>query len=1201
MIHRKTGDDNAILNRSPYKRDSELYMSQPMLVLSNSTTTQPDIDADDMSDQSASPDRSSSTHAINRYPAPLQHRFLGHARKHSAPLTVSNSSNFPIRDGFGRTQPKNNAGTTNIYPTPRASDEFPSNSLRPGWVGLSKPPLPKPPKVKAVERLSPRLLPPIPTVPPLLPLLSSASREDIVSSHVQIATSAPKANKLYASPDRPVLLMYSSTPALPTTVSSDGPNDSGRASDIPPALPTLEECSSSVPDRRERVGPKLSLNTTLDINNVSNNSDASTAINTSSTQQPLFPPIQPRRTVSSAPRHSLPPANYRFSLNLVDGHSARLSPSVILRPPPLPLLNLPVLSGSTSDESSTSSGRSKRAGLMLMSMPALPCRGSSRGAAAHEEIDEGEGDDDEEEDGDGDDDDDNVTPDSTPPEIEVDTPHSGYSSTSETVSGSRSHSRTSSSASVSSYETARAEPSTPPENKFSRAPHLPPSRIDLSFLNSPPLDNKGKGRSKELTEDAGRTPIATRRRIGDGGTASNNTPFAFNRMDFLNPEKTATDTWAVSPVITKGGQPRSPTLTPRPGGHFMFPLPPLPALPVPSPPSPMPTLSTTDNRLTQSINTITQFPGAYKRASRSLVDVYALEKKKNIEQMVREEEESAEEERKRRVKSMRISMRAMAATTFDQQLNGDEVGDGQLKTSLLSAVSMRKSLAPHWIEWDTGDDNDPANASGEASPATEKHPKRTSNRISMAPAYDTIIPLRRRLSMPTFNSASTAPPPYPDLFLGHAQTHGVKFTQIQPRDDEGQEKLPAYSNSIYLKAIMPRKVEFSGPGVQAKDRKWKRVLCVLEGTSFKIYKPPGVSAIGEWWESKVGIGDMAVPAMTTGSFNSGSGGQRLESEGAGAAGVIGQSKGEADRGRLRKGMMGIWLVPPQIDGSNQRQGPSFGRSDPSSATPNSSSNAHPTSTSNASATKSVLNRAVHLLSSRGHGRSVSDVGLPSNTPPVPRSSRSSLNMPMNGSTPTIASTSTSGTSDSTGRSTSPMFASSTALLTSSSSHRSENSPPLSMSGGGGGSVTAWTVINNYPAAASSSSTSKGKKKVEDFDPLLADENNLIKAYTMQQAESGLGTDYLKRKHVIRVRMEGEQFLLQAHNVDSVIDWIEGLQAATNIALDLDERVMPRGPLFPRRRRRRRVPAPVDVGGGIPATQLLSATGNTPVDALPLVI
>jgi len=78
----------------------------------------------------------------------------------------------------------------------------------------------------------------------------------------------------------------------------------------------------------------------------------------------------------------------------------------------------------------------------------------------------------------------------------------------------------------------------------------------------------------------------------------------------------------------------------------------------------------------------------------------------------------------------------------------------------------------------------------------------------------------------------------------------------------------------------------------------------------------------------------------------------------------------------------------------------------------------------------------------------------------------------------------------------------------------------------------------------------------------------LHAYALHGAESGLGSDYLKRRNVIRVRMEGQQFLLQARDIPSVVDWIEGFQAAANIALDLDERPMPKGPLFPRRRRRR---------------------------------
>jgi len=75
-------------------------------------------------------------------------------------------------------------------------------------------------------------------------------------------------------------------------------------------------------------------------------------------------------------------------------------------------------------------------------------------------------------------------------------------------------------------------------------------------------------------------------------------------------------------------------------------------------------------------------------------------------------------------------------------------------------------------------------------------------------------------------------------------------------------------------------------------------------------------------------------------------------------------------------------------------------------------------------------------------------------------------------------------------------------------------------------------------------------------------------YALHNSESGLGTDYVKRQNVIRIRMEGQQFLLQARDVASVVDWIEGFQAAANIAQDLDVRPMPKGPLFPRRRRRR---------------------------------
>ena len=50
--------------------------------------------------------------------------------------------------------------------------------------------------------------------------------------------------------------------------------------------------------------------------------------------------------------------------------------------------------------------------------------------------------------------------------------------------------------------------------------------------------------------------------------------------------------------------------------------------------------------------------------------------------------------------------------------------------------------------------------------------------------------------------------------------------------------------------------------------------------------------------------------------------------------------------------------------------------------------------------------------------------------------------------------------------------------------------------------------------------------------------HLIHQYTLQGAESGLATDYMKRRNVIRVRLEGGQFLMQLAGVEDVVEWIE---------------------------------------------------------------
>lgn len=380
---------------------------------------------------------------------------------------------------------------------------------------------------------------------------------------------------------------------------------------------------------------------------------------------------------------------------------------------------------------------------------------------------------------------------------------------------------------------------------------------------------------------------------------------------------------------------------------------------------------------------------------------------------------------------------------------------------------------------------------------------------------DTPGTLHRRRSLPTF-SAGSPPPPYPSF----APHKGLHLSSHQPPPDfdaphivEGRETLPEYSNSIYLRTVMPRKMEFTQPGVQAKDRKWRRVVCELEGTVFRVYECPretaGVSAIGSWWERKVGVGDVSIPAMS-GPASTKKASDTVLGDRAEPVSKLGEVVADATRSG---GQTDLQLSSPSPVPSQQGPQQTFMHSNQSRS------------------------KLVNLLKpSRPHSRSRSDVPNPPRLIP-PSQPRSSLSTPR----PRTSTVAISSPSDSSLTVSTPSSLSSSG---SSPRHRSSNSRSHFRTG-----RTPAPSIMSVPELP---------------------EGELIKAYTLQNAESGLGNDYLKRKNVIRVRMEGEQFLLQAMNVASVVEWIEGLHSATNVSLDLDERPMPRGPLFPRRRRRRGV-------------------------------
>lgn len=64
-------------------------------------------------------------------------------------------------------------------------------------------------------------------------------------------------------------------------------------------------------------------------------------------------------------------------------------------------------------------------------------------------------------------------------------------------------------------------------------------------------------------------------------------------------------------------------------------------------------------------------------------------------------------------------------------------------------------------------------------------------------------------------------------------------------------------------------------------------------------------------------------------------------------------------------------------------------------------------------------------------------------------------------------------------------------------------------------------------------------------------------YSMHGSEATVASDYLKERHVVRLRIEnGPQFLLNAGTESSKKDWIATMEMSMNISSDLDVRSMP---------------------------------------------
>ena len=361
--------------------------------------------------------------------------------------------------------------------------------------------------------------------------------------------------------------------------------------------------------------------------------------------------------------------------------------------------------------------------------------------------------------------------------------------------------------------------------------------------------------------------------------------------------------------------------------------------------------------------------------------------------------------------------------------------------------------------------SNPASASGHT---TETQEESEENDTEAA-----IGRLLRRTSMPSFHPTSD-PPPYPTF------DPRPRESRIGPHEDEGRERLPPYSNSLYLIASMPRKMEFSSPGVQAKDRKWRRVVCELEGTTFRVYKcPPGASGagvLGDWWEKRVGVGDVACPNPP-----------RTRKKG---------SEEQFERStKLGIDESTTPVIPPPASSAGPPSVPSARRrtGSQSSMTTQSTMTSTPRPAKRASAA-SFLSPFRSLTTTRPEA-STGEGSRPEShelelLPVDMQESRSSLSH------------------ESTGR------------ATPAAQRLSQPPQPRSAS-----------RLTFLPVAT-------GRAQWRNGEITKPPKSDQLRAYTLQHAESGLGNDYLKRKNVIRVRLEGEQFLLQAQDIPAVVEWIE---------------------------------------------------------------
>lgn len=116
-----------------------------------------------------------------------------------------------------------------------------------------------------------------------------------------------------------------------------------------------------------------------------------------------------------------------------------------------------------------------------------------------------------------------------------------------------------------------------------------------------------------------------------------------------------------------------------------------------------------------------------------------------------------------------------------------------------------------------------------------------------------------------------------------------------------------------------------------------------------------------------------------------------------------------------------------------------------------------------------------------------------------------------------------------------------------------------------------------------STKSAGGPSVSPDNPPWCRQGTLEQTYSLLHGDAGIAADYRKRRYVIRLRAETDQFLLSCVELGTFVTWLDHLFAALAIAPPIDERDFPRDQSIPRMQRirwlRGQYPRPEDNATG----------------------